>query len=190
MLIPWLLTPCLLDRKMWLITFRSSMLPFHVFLSDPVLWASNNTYWRKHKRNSERWSPFSFYWRKHKWNSEQWSPFSFFWRKHKGKCKSCNPYFFSPFPKKTQKGIRNDEFLLAFFRTKTKQEIGFACTLQVASFPRSPCTQTGPGNDATLQCCNYPPMLQLALTIPVTSERQFSALIPAKFCGYTVFPIH
>ena len=33
----------------------------------------------------------------------------------------------------------------SFFRTKTKQEIEFACTLQVASFPHPLCTQTGLG---------------------------------------------
>ena len=61
-------------------------------------------------------------------------PFSFFWRKHKG-----NSEWWIPF---------------SFSLTKTKQEIEFACTLQVASFPGFRHTQMGPGNEATLQ--EYP----------------------------------
>ena len=84
----------------------------------------------------------SFFWKKQKRNLEWWIPFSFFWRKHKGNCKTCNLYFFFPFPKETQKEIQSDKFP---FLTKTIQEIGFASTLQVASFPGSPSRQTGPG---------------------------------------------
>ena len=81
-----------------------------------------------------------------------------------------NDWFLFSFSEGNNKGIQNNAILFPFSEEserefsmmnffsfslqKTKWEIEFACTLQVALFPGSPHWQTGPGNKATLQ--EYP----------------------------------
>ena len=100
--------------------------------------------------------PFSFSWRKQRRNYAFLFPFS-----EESIKRIQKDGFLFLFSEESIKGIANHAILIPFslsegntkrnlewwipffyFRTKAKQEIGFACTLQVASFPGSPRTWT------------------------------------------------